>query len=735
MEFYAHSGNRQKVWQPLTEHLQAVARLAAVFAGEFGAARAGEALGWLHDLGKRDALFQAVLRQNGAHVNHSAAGAAVALEVYEKDPNQPPTLADVLYAHHGELGMHKDLRTLLKGQLKGGGDNGDEKNNARTLMGEAAISQAMSGLQISLPSPKALPKPNLEPPELSGEEHSIRRMLWMRLLLSALVDADYTDTARHFSGETPELTRVLDIPAALAALTQKREAIIAASTAAQGINLQRNLLYADCVAAAARSKGLYTLTAPTGTGKTLALLAFALHHARQHALRRVFIILPYLSLMEQNVREYRDIIPDLLESHSMAQMNDQNQHLAERWNSPLIVTTSVQFFEALFRSRAPDCRRLHSLANSVVVFDEAQSLPAELLRPTLLALKALRDLCGCTVVFSTATQPSFDSLPELRWQADEILTDVPAMYRATRRVAVDFQLEPPAPLATLATDIAACPQSLTIVNLRRHARQLTALLKPLIAPEALFYLTTDLCAKHREQVLKGVHARLAQGLPCTVIATQCVEAGVDLDFPVLYRALAPLESIIQAAGRCNRNGRLQKGRVTVFVPDCEGKLYPSDWYQRGAECVRLLLTNGALDVHNPTHIKQYYDMLYGAGTPEKEKLAQAVREQDFHGVAEAYRLIEGAQYHIVAPYGTSPVTLDALETEGLTAKTMRLLQPYAVSTYDKAILEACAALPLRLPNGKLEKGGTLWYWLLRDDLYDSDCLGLREYTAPGFTSA
>lgn len=698
-----------------------VSELASRFANAFGAQEAGRALGLLHDLGKNDVLFQEVLAHQRCHVNHWAAGAAVAMNLFDRDINRPLLLADVLYAHHGELGMNKNLRTLLKKQIDGTGEPHDEVDNQLTLFGQARLLQALRDQQWQL-------RPVPEKPMAKDNDEDIQQMLWKRLLLSALVDADYCDTARHYGQPLTETK--LDVDAALSALDAKHESLRQGSKAATELNLLREQLFKDCCAAATRPRGLYTLTAPTGMGKTLSLMAFALRHAQQHHLRRVIVILPYLSLMQQNVAVYREIVSELLESHSMANISDETRLLAERWDAPLIVTTSVQFFEALFKSRAPDCRKLHQVAQSVIVFDEAQTLPSRLLPPTIQSLKALCDLAGCTVVFSTATQPSYDRLTHVNWHAGEIVQNVPTLYEATRRVTCRWRMEKPTALSELATEIAGHAQCLVIVNLRKHARQLAQQLCPLVDTDALFFLTTDLCPAHREHVLAAIRQRLADGLRCTLVATQCVEAGVDLDFPVLYRALAPLESIIQAAGRCNRNGASPDGQVTVFVPDCDGALYPDDWYHWQADCVKTLLAKGPIDLQDTEQIKAYFDLCYQQGVPEDEILVQAIQERDFGTVAEKYRLIDDNQYHIVVPYGQLPVTAEVALGGGLTPKLMRALQPYTVSTYDRKMLDACEALPLRTPQGKLSKDDSRWYWLDRPNRYDSERFGLKNPDEP-----
>lgn len=484
----------------------------------------------------------------------------------------------------------------------------------------------------------------------------------------------------------------------------------------------RNQLFDDCLAAAAQEPGLFTLTAPTGLGKTLSLFAFAAEHCRIYGKRRIILILPFLAIIEQNVKDYRKVVPDLLEIHSNAQLDERARLLSERWDAPCIVTTSVGFFQPLFSAKPADCRHLHQLANSVLVLDEAQSLPPHLLDATLRTVKLLCTQYGCTVVFSTATQPSFGYRPGLSWQPREIAPDPAALFAATRRVTVDWRLKQPISLVEIAGEVAQENQACAIVNLRAHARALYRQLVEQTGAESTFFLTTDLCPAHRLAVLREIRERMQAGLPCRLVSTQCIEAGVDLDFPVVFRALAPLDAIIQAAGRCNRNGDSPTGRVIVFVPE-EEKLYPSSAYENAANCVRILASRHPIDCNDLSHIQEYYQLLYSQSEGDKQALRQAVEEEDFLEVQNAYQIIENTGFQVVVPCPGEEKLYQEVkaryEKEGLTPALMRLAGPITVSSFQRDLVrQYCVPLYYRA----WEHGGaaveTGYYLLGIPECYD-----------------
>ncbi|MGH2391359.1 MAG: CRISPR-associated helicase/endonuclease Cas3, partial [Chloroflexota bacterium] len=395
------------------------------------------------------------------------------------------------------------------------------------------------------------------------------------------------------------------------------------------------------------------------------------------------------SILRAEGEEERSVV---LEHHSAvdARENDQGDFhpgevwrrlAAENWDAPIIVTTTVQLFQSLFACRTQGARKLHRIAESVIILDEAQSLPVPLLTPILDALQQICTHYGASVVLSTATQPAFDTIPAFaRLTAREIVPDPARHFAALRRVNYEWRTETPVSWSMVAEMMWDEPTVLTIVNTKRDAM---ALLDALNDPEAL-HLSTLLCGIHRRQVIEEVKRRLAAGLPCRLVTTQVVEAGVDLDFPLVLRALAPLDGIIQAAGRCNREGKLVHGRVIVFQP-AEGGLPKGD-YERGVQGTRLLLSAGKLDPDDPATSRRYFEWLFQRTDLDKHNIQELRKAMDYPEVARRFRMIDEQTESVVVLFGTSKTkelvqrSLDRLRTDkGSSRGVFRALQPYLVS--------------------------------------------------------
>lgn len=452
------------------------------------------------------------------------------------------------------------------------------------------------------------------------------------------------------------------------------------------------------------------------------MLAFALRHAALNGLRRVVVVIPYLTIIEQTVKVYREVFSEplapgaldryILEHHSLsgirsAREGDQSSGqdsadtfqrsvrlLAENWDAPIVVTTSVQLLESLFSHRPSACRKLHRLAGSVLLFDEVQTLRADLAVPTLAALSRLAERYGSSVVFSTATQPAFQHLdrhvlPECTagWKPQEIIADANALFLLARRTRVHWptSFDEPMRWDNLARAVAGEKQALCIVNLKRHALRLYDLLHGL-ETEAIFHISTNMCPAHRSHVLERIREALREGEPCRLVSTQCVEAGVDVDFPVVYRAFGPIEAIAQAAGRCNRNGRAEFGDVFVFLPEEES--YPDGAYRQAASVARSLLIEArasGLDIHSPEMFARYYRKLYDLSEPQtaNEALRNATRSFDFEAVTKLYRVISQDAVNVLVPYDT--VRMAELEEEvretGITRRWIAQARPYSISIF------------------------------------------------------
>lgn len=693
MVYYAKSPNEGGNQVTNQIHLREVSALARQFGSEIYMPSSAWIAGLLHDFGKYSQTFQDVLRGTAANIDH-----AICAAVYlfcagkaRKDPSYR-LVAAVTAAHHSVLRSYKALEPELRELALGSGPGICGSGKKAALIGPAEYQAAYHAFTHDFPDFKFPPTekfPNDSPDE---------RMLRHRLLFSCLVDADYTASSGKLlpTGEDLESDRLLS------RLNAHMEELRAASGSDKRLNSVRDEVFRRCGNAGELPPGLFTLTAPTGVGKTMSLLHFALRHCATHGMRRIILVLPFLTLTEQSQREYEKLVPHILADHSQSRLSEEQRELAARWDAPFIITTSVRFFEGLFSSHPKDCRKLHNIAQSVILFDEAQSLPADLAAATMRAAAALCEAYGCTMVFSTATQPDFSALPELTdWQPREILPDGERYYAALRRTRVCWKLDRPTPLAEIAEEMSGQNSVCAIVNLRRHAVQLFHALKNACSKEeqdSLFFLTTDLCPAHRSAVIDTIRERLRQHLPCRVVSTQCIEAGVDLDFQSMYRALAPLEAIIQAAGRCNRNGTAPGGGVvTVFIPEDERNIYPGDAYRRGAEIVKLLWSDGVLDIHDPEMIAEYYRRLFH-DIKDKKKLTEAIAAEDYATVEQEYKLIKKQGVQVVVPYDQAlfQTIRQQAEAEGVTPALIKAAAPITVSSFhEELVRQHCEQIPWR----------------------------------------
>ena len=519
----------------------------------------------------------------------------------------------------------------------------------------------------------------------------------------------------------------------------------------------RETLWSAVICASQAEPGTFTLTAPTGSGKTLAMLKFALEHAKKHGLKRIILAVPFLTVIEQTARIYRTVFKTsqdnfVLEHHSLAGLGAeaeqrdaegaserQRRLLAENWDAPIVLTTNVQLLESLFSNRPSSCRKLHNLMDSVILFDEAQSLPQHLAVPTLAALSHLSAAYRSSVVFATATQPAFDTLNEAvkkhavsGWRPIEVVPEHPVLFAALERVAVRWpETGEKHTWSQLAAELRDVDQALVVVNLKRHA---LALLNELTGTESLFHLSTNLCAEHRRAVMDKVRDQLAAGRPCRLVSTQCVEAGVDVDFPIVFRAMAPLESIAQAAGRCNREGRLNEqgrlGKVVVFEPDEEAgwrKRFPTHSYYQATQVTQALLNmRGNLDINDPEVFRAYYHRLYNLNDPASQNadLTRAIQELDFVEIAKAYRLIVQDAIQVLVPWVSRHDEFLELRREadrqGISANWMRRAQGLAVSVY-----RANDGLPAWAIPAMLRRGGVSDEWFILEGDYYDVTLGLN----------
>ena len=712
-EYYAHSENKKGEKETLKKHLVKTGNFAQKYADNFDEGIAGKWIGIFHDAGKASEMFQGVLEKNEHNVNHAVAGACL-IAGYQQ-------LARVIYAHHDGLQWY--INDDLKRSYNEMGGQDSQKGKRFAVSGKIQYDEAFRYIceSIGIPEEQPFLRDNVE-----SFYKALPEMLQSRMLLSCLCDADYTATASHYDDDI--MRQADDVPLKaghiLENLNKYRDNIIKKSNADNKMVCIRNEVYESCLKAAECKPGMFTLTAPTGTGKTLALMAFAVRHAHYFNKRRIIIVLPFLSVISQNAQIYREICGDILEAHSMASYDKEELKLmSERWNSPVVITTSVKFFEAFFKSKPTDLRFLHSISNSVVVFDEAQSIPHELVGTTIETMRTLCEMYKSTVLFSTATQPAFDIRSDVIFNVKEIMSDYKKVYESTRRVKVEWHIDDSTPLKKIAEEMAQLNSVCCVLNRKDHTHKLFDLLSDICNDDECFHISTDMCKSHRDNVIKTVMERLKEGVPCRLVSTSCIEAGVDLDFERMYRALAPLDSIVQCAGRCNRNGR-GEGIMKVFIPD-EEKLYPVKYFENAAEKVKLLNKRHTIDICNPEHIREYYTMVFEDNNynHDKPELVKAISEHDFEKVDKEYKFISTNGVNVLVPYEGERELFEELAKEarknGISKSWMRKAAPVTVTSYRenklKDIAERCF---IATKHGKTELPG--WYILLSDNYYDKN---------------
>jgi len=739
--FYAHSVPKQPEsrWQTLPDHLHAVGRMAGESAAVFNAQALGQVIGWLHDLGKYTQPFQERLRGSPLRVDHSTWGARIA--------QQRLGVVGHLLAY-GIAGHHAGLAN--------GQGEGERTSLAERFLSDLHALHPDWQKDIDLPSRLVTPagfQPYSQDRKQAADRHPFQLAFLVRMLFSCLVDADFLDTERFYlqaEGRT-EHRSAGGTPPSLAALRDQLDGYMARLTAGSDPGSDVNRLRADILRQvrqrAELAPGLFSLTVPTGGGKTLASLAFALDHAIRHGLRRVIFVIPFTSIVEQNAAVFRRALGPLgdaavLEHHSAfierqpprddpeKYQSVQKLRLAmENWDAPIVVTTAVQFFESLFAARPSQCRKLHHIAGSVVVLDEAQTMPLKLLKPCVAAIDELARNYRASVVLCTATQPALEApafeggLTGVR----ELAPEPTLLFQQLERVRVRHlgTLDD----AALAGHLREREQVLCIVNNRRHAR---AVYEAMADMPGARHLTTLMCAKHRSEVLAEVRQLLKAGQPCRVVSTSLIEAGVDVDFPTVLRAEAGLDSIAQAAGRCNREGRRSRdaSELLVFANANEDWAPPPELTQY-AQAAREVLRQCGGSPLAPEAIARYFALLYWQkggkelDVPDLMGLLKASRPDSLpmETLATKFRMIDSVQMPVIVPYDDEArKALNALKFAEGSVGVARKLQPYVVQLPKQgfdALHQAGAVAPV-----EPAKWGEQFMVLVHPDLYD-DRFGLH----------
>ncbi|MEU5970509.1 CRISPR-associated endonuclease Cas3'' [Streptomyces globisporus] len=725
---WAHSVNYRGERHDLGDHLRGTSLRARSFADPFGAGEAAEYLGLSHDAGKADCSWQSELlraerEKSRVGLDHKKAGTLLSSEYL------PWQFAAAVHGHHGGLPSATDLKKLLRALRSDG----------------AHLTEPIRRAVDLVPELRPKNRPSL-PRWLSGARTDTARAdvdLLMRMLFSAVVDADFLDTSAHFRAPrcpgraVPRMTELRD------RYECRRKGLIAGRTPSR-IDGLRSGVYDEVVDAASGPRGVYRLHVPTGGGKTMTGGGYALHHAAAHGMRRVIVAVPFISITEQNADVYRRLLdptggdPVVLEHHSNVDLDGPHTRwarlAAENWDAPFVVTTTVQLFQSLFAHKPSAMRKLHRLAGSVIILDEVQALPDRLLTPILSALRGLVEHCGSTVVLSSATQPELSVMPAARPIAGRTAASLlstgttTALGKRLRRVRYEWRTGPAVTLASICSEASGHRQSLTVVNTTKDANAVHRTLTELQSqstPRETIHLSTRMTSGHRRESINHMRARLAQGAPVTAVSTSLIEAGVDLDFPRVYRARALPESLLQAAGRCNREGRLEGlGTVVVFEPSDGGQPFDRA-YQTALTTSRRFFGPGLKNPDDLDALAAYYRARYRAQTgsvptdtngttgEDIERLRTAL---DFPAVADAFQMVDDTSASVVVIRPCLPP--DVQDSARQAVATLREEQPTSPDTL-RHLQAHTASIPYKELDAAEAQGaarlitGDLYEWLGR----------------------
>ena len=734
--YYAHSAGNlpYEHWQTMESHARNVGGMAAGFAAYFGAQEIARATGLLHDVGKYSPLFDKRLHGDPKRVDHSTAGAKIAVERWGVRLGK--MMAFCIAGHHAGL-------------ANGAGEGGGRSTLQQRLDWQfgADIPKLDEVWRQEIDLSETLPAPSVKPD--AGDHPHFTCAFFIRMLYSCLVDADFLDTEAFYAkleqretvrGGHPDLETLRPVFFDFINAFRRRATQAPQATEEQQRNAALNRLRGEildyAVAQAQQDTGLFSLTVPTGGGKTFTSMAFALEHAKRHNMRRVIYVIPFTSIIEQNAAEFRKAFGELgeqavLEHHSTFDdgklqneaTKDKLRLASENWDAPIVVTTAVQFFESLFADRSSRCRKLHNIAGSVIILDEAQMLPLNLLLPIMQAIKELAQNYRCSVVMCTATQPAVQAENGFYRGFENVREIAPkptALFDKLCRTTVQHigtQTD-----ANLLAKLAEHPQMLVIVNNRRHARSLYDQAKHL---DGTFHLTTLMCAKHRSQKLDEIRGRLKNGEPCRVIATSLIEAGVDVDFPLVMRAEAGLDSVAQAAGRCNREGKRssENSFVWIFAPEEQWKAPPELAAQ--AAVMRLTADSFSDDLLSTQAVAAYFAELYQlkGGELDNKKILKMHNDTGqsldfpFQTIADKFRMIESHMQPLIIPFDVEAENLiSSLHHADHIGGLLRKLQPYTVQIPEKALAALYKAGRIEPINEK--NFGKQFYTLIGLDLYD-----------------
>lgn len=663
MEYIAHTRNGEN--QTLKNHLLGTAQLTSKFADKFGKSDWGYCCGLLHDIGKYSDDFQSKIRGANKKVDHSTAGMKLCLE---------------------KNGLYSFLSYCIAGHHTGLPDYGSCNNCSKDPTIKGRNEKKICDYQ-SYKNEIEIPELKTNPIDLDNTNNPYYTLsVFIRMLYSCLVDADYLDTESFMTNGYVERNPGENIESLLDNL-EKYVSKWLDNSDVDTVNGRRTEILKNCFKEGESNKGMFKLTVPTGGGKTLSSLAFALKHAKENNMDRVIYVIPYTSIIEQNAEVFRSIFgrKNVLENHCNVEYEDDVDDIkglklaAENWDKPIIVTTNVQFFESLYSNKSSKCRKLHNIVNSVIIFDEVQMLPTDYLKPCLAILEELVINYGSSIVLCTATQPTLDkyftrikNIKELCPRIEEQFK----FFKRTKIIDVGKVSE-----TELIDNLSNEMQVLCIVNTKKRAQRIYKEL----TGDGIYHLSTSMCPKHRKQRLEEIRNRLKKHERCVVISTSLVEAGVDLDFKTVYRQIAGIDSIVQASGRCNREGRnsINESIVKVFQFN-DRENVPSQRQQ--IDITKTLLSYG-YDLSDSKTIDAYFEYLYHLREDEFDKKdimeSFSSKYYEFASVGKRFKLIEENTKTIFIRYDDKAEDLlYRIKNYGFSKSLMRIASQYTVNVYE-----------------------------------------------------
>ncbi|MGN0558392.1 MAG: CRISPR-associated helicase Cas3' [Acutalibacteraceae bacterium] len=688
--------------QPLIEHLKNVSDLSAELAKPLNQSEYAKFIGMMHDIGKYSDAFQKRINGNKIRVDHSTCG------MQESIKRKMMMAAFCIAGHHGgipDFGTRTDTADdpTIYGRLR---KPTEDFSDWVTEVDQNELKQIKEPLIKDM----------------------VSRSFLTRFLFSCLVDADYIDTENFMSNGTVSRT-VGDTPEKL--LGMLCCFIEKWKNPSARLNILRSQILNECIDTGKNSnERFFTLTVPTGGGKTVSSMAFALSYAVKHNKKRIIYVIPYTSIIEQNADVFRKIFgfKNVLENHSNFDFKNYDDETkaqmmlaAENWDSPVIVTTAVAFFESIFSNKPSKCRKIHNIADSVVIFDEAQILPLDFLLPCATAIRQLAENYNCAVVLCTATQPNFDSIINMT-KKDGVKTALTEICKSNQSITDDFRraefcydgrLEDD----ELALRLRQCSQVLCIVNKKAHAQRIYSMLGD---SDENFHLSTYMYPSHRKKALEAIKKRLKENKPCRVISTSLIEAGVDIDFPTVYRAISGIDSILQAGGRCNRENKRKICESVVHIFNTDEVL---SYQQTNADVAKDVIKKYGDRIYLPEAVKMYFDNLYyyrdidrTHRVFDKKEIMRSISAFEFETTAQKFKMIENNTIPLYICTDENVKEIDDLRHSNYSKELFRKLQQYAVNLYEQdfnRLDEMCA----------IEKIDNHFY-ILSDNKYYSEKTGI-----------